>query len=435
MVDATTSQSARARRTLTDETNYIKANQKKGNDWISMCKRSDYDQAWLLDSEKEIWLQSKLERKRGCRERKWLLDQMQPMPFEEWYQETKAAHDNLKATRNLLNSNALADPNHQSGLEQTKQHDILHQMANYEMRGLIDRQERTVAQEVALATLKKQWQRTGGPGPGDHIRDFEALASEVRNGACVLTEGFNNSVHRVVAVMALHLDRGGNLLAEIAQVHGKKIIPMCRLPGAKQMNFEPADETLRRELHTTYAPLREGIHLTATERECIKGKTESYGLTSVYEKTIQSATMDTSFPLPQLPVAGPKNPVTGTKVPPQFSRNFVFALLQGGKLRLFSWLQHDVFTHLSSPEGKAELASWIGALEIDEDTALGDLAWTKEYKPTARKTITNQLDNSLLQDIRGKFAGHQVKPGVSATPRRPSKGGLPKMRASCLEST
>jgi len=142
--------------------------------------------------------------------------------------------------------------------------------------------------------------------------------------------------------------------------------------------------------------------LEQVEFEEVKGKSESFGMPSVYQKSVQYATMDTLFPLPPLPVA---KLAKGGRVPPQYTKHFVFALLQGGKLRVFSWLQPDVFHHLASPDGKEELSQWLGALELDEVAAMDNLAWTGEHQHTRAESMTTNICNSLILDIKSKFSG------------------------------
>lgn len=228
------------------------------------------------------------------------------------------------------------------------------------------------------------------------------------------------------------------MLAEVGYVQNKKIVPQCRLPGSKHLDFERADETMHRELSTTLAPLRDGIFLEGIKLTETKDDSKSYGLPSLYQRSVQHAKMDTDYPLPELPRAVPKDK---GKIPPQFTRHFVFALLrhQAGqnRLQLYSWLQPDVFERLSSSEGKAELEHWMGALEIDEEAAVSELLWTCNAPRTkvrldSRTSTVSQMKNtgnldSLFKDIRSKFkvSGglHDEQEEPDPEPQQPSRRG------------
>lgn len=207
------------------------------------------------------------------------------------------------------------------------------------------------------------------------------------------------------------------MLVEVGYVKNKEIVATCRLPGSKHLEFERADETMHRELGTTLAPLRDGIFLEGVKYGEKHGASKSYGVPSLYQRSVQHAKMETDYPLPALPRAEARVDSKG-KIPSQFSRHYVFALLrhQNGqsKLQLYSWLHPDVFERLSSPDGKAELEQWMGALEIDEDAAVSELSWTcnaprAKVRLDSRTSTVGQMKNtgnldSLFRDIRSKFS-------------------------------
>jgi hypothetical protein len=392
---AAASASERKREVQAEE--FLTENKRLADGWMSMCKRSEYDQAWLLENEKEIWVRSKNERKQARRERVRILNKMRPMPFEEWLEDAASNPSrNKKATK--AGDSKGGEQNQQ---EQEEMRKTLRNMANDEYRGHIERQDREAAQNLALSNLKEDLKRKNA---GQY---FETLASEVRSGACVLAET-QAGLMRIVAALSIHLERGGCLLIEIAQVHGNHIKAKCRLPEMRQMDFEPAGEALKRELSTTFAPFRDALQLDRMEIEDHKGKSEFCGLTSIYHKHVQYATMDTLCPMPPLPTAEPREK---ERLPLQFSKNFVFALLQAGRIHLYTWLPPDVFKHLAGPDGREDLNKWVDVLHIDEDDAKHQLAWTKTYNK--RKSIANHLCNSLVHDIKSTFAGFKF--GGNAT--------------------
>jgi len=408
VAEASIAQSARMLKAKVEDEDFVIANKKLANSWMSMCKRSEYDQSWLLHSEKELWVQTKIERREGRRERKMLLDKMRPMPFEDWYQNVKQESEALLAYRGIRGDEDASDQ-----VEHSSLHTILRDMADPSKRGLVERQDREVAGQVALTALRKQMVRGSTEKPGD----LEALAAEVRSGKCVLSETKGGTIQRIVAVMALHLKRGDTLLAELGELKCMTIKPSCRLPGSKQLNFEPAEDTLRRELFSTYAPLRDGMQMKHTEYSEMVGRSESFGLTSVYQKTTQFAVMDALHPLPLLPTAEAKNGNRGH----QYSKTPVFMLMQQGKIKLHAWLQADVFKHLSSPQGKNELHDWCDDLVADEESARNQLAWTSEKFLMQKKSITKTLCNSLLYDIRSKFEGSRRQDTEKQPEKPPEK--------------
>lgn len=406
-VELTAGQAARSRKAEFESGDFIKANQQLGNSWMSLERRTDYEQAWMLEHEKEIWVQSKNEKKKSRIERQWLLRKMRPKPFENWYQETTKAAEILKKTvRNLWNGDEPNEDHATGGSSPKGKEDprrILRKLTVMANRGFIERSDREAAQQLAIQRLKHQWLKGSGPSPGDQIKDFELLTEDIRKGGCVLTEKADGSIQRVVALLTFRLERAGNMLAEVGEADGRHIKPLCRLPGAKQMDFESAETTLMRELNTTYAPFKDQIHLTDLKVEEVSGRSTTFGLASLYQKSVQHCSMRDQLPLPALPLATPKG-----IVPPSFRKHIVFALMHAGKIRLFSWLTPEMFKHLSGTQGKDELMMWMDALEIDELDAFNELAWTRDYEAKAKissdnKQTMKQMDPSVLHELKMTF--------------------------------
>lgn len=408
-------QVARQLRAQINEEDFMKANRDTANSWISAWKQDSIYEPQLR-VQKDVWAQNADQQKSSRKERQAMLKKLAlvGMPFEEWFQEVqnKSAEERKTLAQPALVQDAKW---FERGLRPEEGHEAM-QLARMTLqrlrdrvdRGTVDKGEIDTSQQVALATLKVQWNKGafGSLLNGECGKDFATLANEVQTGACILTESVDGDLERIVALLTLRLERGGNVLAEVGYVLNKKIIARCRLPGSKHIDFERADETLHRELNTTFAPLRDGIFLEGVKHTETRAVSMAYGMPSIYQMSEQHAKVDTDYPLPRLPLAYVKG-----KVPPQFSKTFVCALLCQGKVHLYAWLQPSILERLSSPEGKPELQSWLSALEIDEDAAFSELCWTMPSpkskvrvgpRPTVLRLMSN-AGNGLFKDIKGKF--------------------------------
>jgi len=62
---------------------FVEHNRRRANNWISECK----PKGMVFDCEKAAWFRHKMERTQNQEFRNHLLRKMQPLPFEDWYQQ------------------------------------------------------------------------------------------------------------------------------------------------------------------------------------------------------------------------------------------------------------------------------------------------------------------------------------------------------------
>jgi len=398
----------RDRREIVEDDSYVEANKAKANKWISECKPL----AWVPDKEKDLWVTQEQEMRRECRDRARMLANMVPMPFEDWLEDMEEVERALFGEHSTYHEGSAR---RMAAEEDAHAHEVLQRMAIASNRGLISHQEREtlrMAQQTALHTLRRSW-----PKCQDGTKRFDALAAEVRDGKCTLGE-LNGTIYRFVAVCVLRLESKGHLLVELGswkKDHGQ---PLLRLPAFKQINFEGPEEALTRVMRGRFAPFASGIKLGERVVADYTGKSEAFGISTAYNKSIQYATLSDDYvPEVALPQVTHQN---GKEMPAMLQKYQAFCLLAGSdnhhhhecyihplhtnmKMHLYTWMKVDDFDYLTThPQGHEDLVQWLNNMTLDERAALDSLAWTCEGLNNKRSEML-KVRQSVLHDIKGQF--------------------------------
>lgn len=375
---------------ITADRDFQASNREKAKKWISELT----PKVALSDKEKEPWVVAKLERRRDDAERSRIFRAVEPMPFQEWLEDVQEVERAVYGAR--LRHDEPPHGRHGHGEEASPDEHarlILQRMLSNENRGTINRHERDLAQQVALANLRRHWGKST-----EQQKAFDALALEVRNGECTLAEQ-HGAVVRIVAFIVYSITFKGALLVELGTWKHDKVSGRICLPDSKQTNFERVEETIQRESNTFLLPFRTGMQMGEVEYSEYSQKSESSAITTVYHKSVQHATMNDGFDFPMLPLATYSN---SYEVPQMCRQYSIFALRVRDKLRLYTWLRHedyDIILHKA--EGKASFAKWMDLMTINEAAALEALAWTTEGAQSKKPKV--QISSSILDNFKSRF--------------------------------
>jgi len=371
------------------------SNREQANQWISEFT----PKVVLPDSKKELWVLAMEERKREYAERMRIFHSVEPMPFELWLEDVQEVERAVFGARLIhdepthFGHSGEAPPDHENG------HVILKRMSRNANRGQISRHERDVAQQVALANLRRHWGKTR-----DDQKGFDALALEVRNGECTLGE-HNGAIVRIVGFTVYSVTHKGTILTELGTFKSGKCYGKVGLPDSKQYNFDTAQETIRQDMLTFLAPFRPGMQIGDIEYSEYTQTHESYGKTT-YHKSVQHATMTDGFDQAtlHLPVA---TYINANEVPQVCRQYHAFCLRVKDRLKLYAWLKQEDFDFfMHKAEGKSTLGNWTDQMSVDEAAALEALAWTAEgqnNKPTL------QVRASVLDSFKSRFKSSQAE--------------------------
>merc|ERR1712125_35474 len=90
----------------------------------------------------------------------------------------------------------------------------------------------------------------------------DSLAKELSEEKCAFQYAADGSFERVVAVVALRLERAdGRILAQLASLRGSHLKVACELPGIKRAHGELPQKTFQRLLEHDLSPFARDIHL------------------------------------------------------------------------------------------------------------------------------------------------------------------------------
>jgi len=378
--------SGRERRNLIENDDFIAAHRDLANSWISACKPD----TWIPKGKEELWQMVGKERREGCRQRAKMLANMERLPFNEWLKDVEEVERALKQEQsdNPFELHVSDEAAHA--------HEVLQKMSNDANRGLISRHDREVAQQMALTNVRRHWPK--GNDKDNMMKGFEQLAAEVRQGVCTLGES-KGTIVRIVALINLRVEKKGHILAELGSWKRDRGSPMIRLPSLKQTHFEKVEDTMQRALKSCLLPFAPGFEMGNLTFSEYTGKSEAYGMATVFHKSFQCASIQEDFGDPVLPIVA-----TSVKDIPHYLQKYVvFCLRHQSKIRLYTWMKPDDFDYLSnSPQGKDDMTQWFKAMTMDEQWALDALSWTCDGLSDERAGIL-KVRPSLLKDIKLKF--------------------------------
>merc|ERR1712176_515848 len=109
------------------------------------------------------------------------------------------------------------------------------------------------SQDVGIGLLR-QAQMKGLDIPSAKIHKLEA---EIKDGKCIVQLGHDNSLERVVAVVALHIENNDGLIfVQVGKFDAAGGVSVtCVLPGKKRGKGEFPHETIKRVIENDLAPL------------------------------------------------------------------------------------------------------------------------------------------------------------------------------------
>jgi len=286
-------------------------------------------------------------------------------------------------------------------------------------RGTINRQERELAQQVALGNLRRYWGKSA-----EQQKQFDALALEVRNGECTLAEQ-NGGVVRIVAFVTYNIVYKGTLLVVLGIWKNDKVCGRVCLPETRQANFERVEEAIHRDSNGLMLPFRSGLQIGELEYSEYSQKSDASTITTVYQKSLQHVKVSDGFEFPMLPL------VTCSKIEeaPQMGRFYnVFVLRVRDRLRLYAWLRPEDYDFISNKaEGKASFAKWMELITVDEAAAQEAVTWTtpglQANKPKVR------LEASVVSNFKCRFQMGKQDPGQDTNEDALPQTGPPRMPA------
>jgi len=173
------------------------------------------------------------------------------------------------------------------------------------------------------------------------------LEAEIKDGKCIVQLGHDNSLERVVAVEALHIENNdGHIFVQVGKFDAAGGVSVtCVLPGKKRGKGEFPHETIERVIENDLAPLSRSVKITRTEREIEIKASPTYGLDTKYLRTVHYARLRTDAPLPQLEELG-------TKAGPDVPKHTVHMIRSNNSAILYSWLTPEIFDLYRTPTGR-----------------------------------------------------------------------------------
>lgn len=264
------------------------------------------------------------------------------------------------------------------------------------------------------------------------VRD--KLESEVRSERCSLLENKDGSFHRVVAVVALRLERdNGDIFVQLGKVktmkdarytvgwsdeaqNGKRVKAGCELPGTKRNLGELPQAALATFLEGELAPLNGYVILENSHQEVFEKESPTYGMPTTYLRTTHTARLDDTAGQPTLTLATTTAAVmapTWINADGQKETPTVYAITLGEEVTYYCWVSEAQFSILSSSGAYASaLHSWVSALKVVDLGASPNLSSAggrqSEVGTTPLSTIQSESDSSI-----------DLQAAASGTPRIP----------------
>lgn len=254
----------------------IRDNRVIANEWISECT----PKVWLLDNEKEIWVQHKELERRRWRTHMQSLQKIRTrkMPFDDWLQLAKAAEQMAE----------------EEDFEQQQQV-VIAEVKVKEKKQQAERTQKFVSElkKISLPDIKRIMQEQC------HFPDwqkcFQKLAEEYMIGKCDIMYTPSGAVERIVHIAVLSLEsRDGHFLVQLGSWSQGKVVPTCLLPAQKQKNGEGAEEAVQRLLKQEFSVLGSNVKLGATHTQTHWKNSPSYGVRTKYIRSVVSVKLEIS---------------------------------------------------------------------------------------------------------------------------------------------
>lgn len=224
-----------------------------------------------------------------------------------------------------------------------------------------------------------------------------ALEGELLDHKCALSETVTGELERTVFVLALQLsDSQGRLLAQLGKWRSKDedVRPLCQLPGLKRLPNESPHDALSRLFAQGIGALASCVDLHHREHETEVKASQTYGIKSLYRRTVQFASVRANVKLPEFPVVRPAQRSSfATKSWP---------MSEDGPIRAsFITKGRQSFSSVTTADRAKRLASDIEVFAVNADNLVLLYSW---LKPAYFDTLRGARGEPILKQIFAESA-------------------------------
>lgn len=358
----------------------IRDNTVCANEWISECS----PKVWLLDAEKEVWVQHREAERRRWQTYREALNKMKKraVPFDIWLAQCKHA-EHIADERNLVEEKI---EQVEAKVKEKKSYDYLLQGED--------------TSHVTLQTVQKMFMDMGKT---DWQRCFHRLAEEYAGGRCELAYSANRQVERIVHVAALWLEScDGSILVQLGIWCMGRLTPTCRLPAMKQTLDQSPEDAIMQLLKQEFVPFGVDPRLGTSQTQTHWNDSPQFGVRTKYVRTVVTAKLDASLeaiscvkalrkpslqndptsgqrasalkndtrPIVVAPLQSQKSRIPRRSTP-RYANQIaskapeMYMLWHGTDIQLCAWVSPEEFDHLRGPVGERQLKLWLSSVTVD----------------------------------------------------------------------
>lgn len=415
----------------------IRDNTERANEWIKECS----PKVWLLDAEKEPWVQAKNTQRRRWKARTQELRSMQhrALPFDDWLclalqaeqvadffldeemaaekEKERKRQDEAKRAKAEENQ-ALKDAAASLGKERnTTEAEKVEESKGNDVQSVPQKEEphKTELREVKeflREKAEKEHREKCGTVDADWERWFEKVSHEYSSKKCELVKNAQGQIERHVNVAGLHVEaRDGRFLVQLGIWKDGEVHPTCLLPSCKQAVGEGAEESINRLLKQEFVAFGHHVRLAGNTCRTHWRLSPTHGLRTKYTRCVMMGKLDVSpesIHFPKVPKKRKRSKdrdlgESAPSSPPKtwdrslaasesdkrdeadsraISQPEMYMLWHGlgEEIDICAWLTSEEFRILRSPVGQRQLLVWFSTVAVDP-SVMPPKGWSASSKP------------------------------------------------------